>query len=47
MLDATMSSGDTQPEMLRHKALQLIDVRYPPAVLHARDSIRSEVWVMF
>jgi hypothetical protein len=48
MLDAaTMSSGDRQPEMLRRKVFQRIDVRYPPEVLHARDSVGSQVWVMF
>jgi hypothetical protein len=47
MLDAaTMSSGDRQPEMLLRKVFQRIDVRYPPEVLHARYSVRSQVWVM-
>lgn len=48
MLDAaTLSSGDRLPEVWRRQAFQRTDVRYPPEVLHSRDAVGSQVWVMF
>jgi hypothetical protein len=48
MLDAaTLSSGDKTPEVWRRKAFQRTDVRFPPEVLHSRDAVGSQVWVMF